>query len=685
MNHLFPRPRYGATLLLAAATAAGCATTKPTPSPQEEYRQAVAEAQKGHYVEAQRLFEEVRDADTPVRLELLAEVGVADALYKGGKFEEAAQAYSKLLAVHSGDPIADYLNYQLGMCFYRRIDTVDRDQGLTRKARSQFMALITRYPESDLVPAAREKLQACNDYLARRELYVGRFYLQRGNYEAAKRRFIRGLVRYGKVTVVPELLHDLCLAADGLGDAKAAQQAAERLRHDFPAADVTASLADDRARAHAKREGGTGDGPLHRLGQWWSGHHSEDGGEATERATPEVAPPEASAPAATAAPPQSAPAPTPPATTGDGGAAVEPAHPAQVSALDPEAPWPGVTVATDPTRALAPSAEATPEVAPPSRWRHLLSWLHRRDDAPPQAADTTTAAPAPTAAPGLIIRHIPPVGEEVRETASATRTAAPAAVTRIPTVPASVTPPPVVPRVAAVEVESPTPASMASPPARSPEPVAATPPSPPAVVVTPPATVAPTPLTRAPIGRQGGGDLVVEEFPAVDDGAAPAAVSSTAAPAPPKKESLADRVDEILGQEEAPHPAVPVPVAAPVDVLPATRLPAAAPPTPQSLVANGQALRHDRPCPLPQPTFTRPKPPLGGESLPAMITGGDGTVEWHTMTPPAVVQEQAREPAPAATPPVEAAQAPLAGSAEGQGAFWNGVRERFTGTTVAAE
>jgi len=684
MNHLLPRPRCGAALLLAAATAAGCATTKPTPSPQEEYRQAVAQAHKGHYVEAQRLFEEVRDADTPVRLELLAEVGVADALYKGGKFEEAAQAYSKLLAVHSGDPIADYLNYQLGMCFYRRIDTVDRDQGLTRKARSQFMALITRYPESDLVPAAREKLQACNDYLARRELYVGRFYLQRGNYEAAKRRFVRGLVRYGKVTVVPELLHDLCLAADGLGDAKAAQQAADRLRDNFPASATTASLANDRARARAKREGGTGDGPLHRLGQWWSGHHTEDGGEATERATPEAAPPEASAPAATAAPPESAPAPTPPATTGDGGAAAEPAHPAQVSALDPEAPWPGATVATNPTRTPARPAEATPEGAPPSRWHHLLSWLHRRDDTPSQAADTTTAAPASTAAPGLIIRHIPPVGEEVRETATATRSTAPAAAARVPTVPASVTPPPVVSQVAAVEVEPPGPVPVAPPPARSPEPVATTPPSPPAVVVaTPPATVAPAPLTRALTGRQGGGDLVVEEFPAVDDGAAPAAASSTAAPARPKKESLADRVDEILGQEEAPHPAVPV--AAPIDALPATRLPAAAPPTPQSLVANGQALRHDLPRPLPQPTFTHPTPPLGGESLPAMITGGDGAVEWHTMTPPAVVQEQAREPAPAAAPPVEAAQPPLAGPTDGQGAFWSGVRERFTGTTAAAE
>jgi len=124
-------------------------------------------------------------------------------------------------------------------------------------------------------------------------------------------------------------------------------------------------------------------------------------------------------------------------------------------------------------------------------------------------------------------------------------------------------------------------------------------------------------------------------------------------------------------------------VAAPVDALPTTRLPAATPPTPQPLVANGEALRHDRPRPLPQPTFTRPTPPLKGESLPAMITGADGTVEWHTMTPPAVVEVEEGGVAPAAAP--VAASEPTAAEPEARGAFWSGVRERFTGTTAAAE
>jgi len=686
MNHLLPRPRCGAALLLAAATAAGCATTKPTPSPQEEYRQAVAQAQKGHYVEAQRLFEEVRDADTPVRLELLAEVGVADALYKGGKFEEAAQAYNKLLAVHSGDPIADYLNYQLGMCFYRRIDTVDRDQGLTRKARSQFMALITRYPESDLVPAAREKLQACNDYLARRELYVGRFYLERGNYEAAKRRFVRGLVRYGKVEAAPELLHDLCLCTDGLGETKAADQAAERLRKEFPTAAATVNLTADREEARARRESGSSNGPLHRLGQWWNGRHKGEEGKAEDSSAAVAAPAEPPAASTPPLPDEPAPAPTPaiptaPTTTGDGGAAAEPLHHSLgVSALAPEAPWPGSTVATVSAGAATTPSAVVPPPEEPSRWRHLLFWLHRNGGQPIEAKVDREATPATTPAPGLIIRHIPPVGsvgEKARETATATPAAASAAVatvTTIPTVPAETAPsPPATAPVVTQATPQPSPAPMAPPAEPSVEPSPATPPV--TVSAPPTAAVGTAPLTRALTAQQNSGDLVVEEFPAVDDGDAKPPV---AAP----RVSLADRVEATLGQEEMARPAATPPATHPVAT---TRLPAAAEPTPQPLVASGDALRHDVPRPMPQPPFTRPTPPLGDDALPATLTDGDETVAWRTMTPPPTLQVEEGSSAPTAVSSVEVSQPPSTGESEGHGAFWGGVRERFTGTTAAAE
>ncbi len=682
MVHLSPRVFGGASLLLAAAVAAGCATTKPPSTPQEEYRQAVAQAQRGHYLEAQHLFESVRDADTPVRLELLAEVGIADALYKEGKFEEAAQAYNKLLTVHSGDAIADYLNYQLGMCFYRRIDTVDRDQGLTRQARSQFMALITRYPESDLVPAAREKLQACNDYLARRELYVGRFYLERGNYKAAKARFARGLTRYGKVAVIPDLLHDLCLAQDGLGEREAADHTASRLRHDFPSTPAATHLAEDRDEARVRREGG-GPGPLRRLERWWSRHHGTPAGTETGE---EAAPSSPSTPPDAAPPPavhETAPAPSPPAEKGaEGGDAAPDPPPEPHTGLDPEAPWPGSTVATDPTCLAKEKASPEAEEPHPSRWAPLLSWLHRRGAPREEVAAAPReppAPPAPSSTPGLIIRRIPPVREEAAKggaaaTALEAHGAPPSAIdkahTAAPPAP-GISPAP--PRSEAPAVPS-GPRASGAPEGTHDHPAA--PPIAPVRTVMRPAAASPPAHQRHDEGSR---DLVVEEFPALETGAP--------APASHRQPSLAERVAETL---DGPAPVRPQGVAATTP-----RLPAPAPPTQQPLVASGEALRHDVPRPLPRPPFTRPAPPLPGESLPPALAGGDTReVEWRAMSAPPAAHGEETAATPAAPSSETAAPAarttPLAASgpeaAPGtRGGFWDGVRERFSGATAAAE
>ena len=84
-----PLRRQALLSLLLTTALLACAETPKLP-PEEAYRQAVEEAKRGHNQEAKRLFEQVREADTPVRLEFLAAIGIADALYKDRKYEEAA-------------------------------------------------------------------------------------------------------------------------------------------------------------------------------------------------------------------------------------------------------------------------------------------------------------------------------------------------------------------------------------------------------------------------------------------------------------------------------------------------------------------------------------------------------------------------------------------------------------------
>jgi len=661
---------------LLAATLVACATDGPKIPPEEAYRQAVEEARRGHYQDAQRLFEQVRDADTPVRLEFLAEIGIADSLYKNGKYEEASAEYEHLFEIHSGDAIADYLKYQLGMCYYRRIDTIDRDQGLTAKARLQFLELISRYPDSDLVPAARENLRRCNNYLAERELYVGKFYFAKGNYRAAKDRFQRGLSEYGPVDCTPQLLHHLALSVDALGDQAELQRTMARLASEYPDSpwnrDLPAALADQRRRA---AEGG---GLLDRARHWWSG-----GDEPQE--TPAPAPPAGGTDEASPAPEGrlDSPPPAPAAAVGGAGepeaelrlpargwrwfawlvgGVAEAATLSEATAAG-EPGWPGAATAT-----VDRDAATTPEAAPPrpSRWRRILTWLHGPPEEPAPAPVSAPVASEPAAAPAsnLIIRRIPPVVEEP----AAAVPAAP------PTPPIEgTTSPEEEPAAAATQGSV---APEPAPPARTPlddlvEGLIAAHPAP-ATESSPDEMAEPTdPIVEEPDlpAIQGMAPTPEESAPQESDAvaAAPSAVTPpvaaaapaepeavatptamapptpTAEPAPPARPVVTEPdpasrglvVEQFLvaGDDDgapappttpaAAAPAVPSPPATvgrpPLAerieaTLDASRPVPAAPREVAPLAVSGIGTRHQPPRPLPLPAYARPVPPASGEA-----------------------------------------------------------------------
>ena len=728
----YPLRRHTLFSLLLTAVLLACAEA-PKPPPEEAYRQAVEEAKRGHNQEAKRLFEQVRDTDTPVRLEFLAAIGIADALYKDRKYEEAAAEYSHLFDIHSGDAIADYLKYQLGMCYHRRIDTVDRDQGLTHKARSEFMELVTHYPESDLVPAARENLRLCNEFLAKRELYVGNFYFTKGNYRAAKTRYQRGVTEYGRVGAIPELLHRLVLAEDALGDA-AAQQTAGRLAAEYPDDPWNQNLAAALEKQRQRRaEEVRGEGLLNRVRHWWSaeeptapalgaegetegavhtvGEPSARPATETEEASPIPQPEghlhiDVPPPVTVAALDAGATAPGNPArwrrfaTWLQGSSAAEAetldtAEPAPETAAEPtlgpreEAPWPGATVAA------ALPAVATPR---PSRWQRFVTWLHG-PAAAPAAAPPATSAPAAPAPPGLIVRRIPPVVAEPPAGVAVTPQQEP--VHPVTASPAPAVPPP----AAAVAVPPPAPTA-------APEPSAEPAPATPHAAVPPPEegpatlpVVAVVPSSAAPVSTAaqvtgmaapGHGELVMEEFPADNDGeetampavqeesvapSAPVAAGSAMVAAPPSRPAspahrppLAEQVDEaITAAEGGSTMAPPVPMAA--RPVPTTT-------EAEAVAVSGQGTRNQPPRPLPLPAYARPTPPPSGELglVPAAIAGRQSaaapTVEWRSLTPVERSSPTVEPIGDVALPAIELPAEPPAGTSATPD-FWQGLRDAY--------
>ncbi len=122
----------------------------------------------------------------------------------------------------------------MGMSYFNQIPDATRDQERTELAIKAMEELITKYPKSEYVVDAREKILVARDQLAGKEMNVGRYYLQQRNYTGAVNRFRDVITKYQTTRHVEEALMRLTEAYMALGITNEAQTAAAVLGHNFP-------------------------------------------------------------------------------------------------------------------------------------------------------------------------------------------------------------------------------------------------------------------------------------------------------------------------------------------------------------------------------------------------------------------------------------------------------------------
>jgi outer membrane protein assembly factor BamD len=145
--------------------------------------------ERGHYEDATQAFQKIKDRYPYSKFAVEAELKMADALYKTELYDEAFDAYSEFEKLHPKNDNIPYVIYQKGMCHFKQVRTVDRDQSHTFKAREEFERLVKKFPRSEQASRARIKARECYISLARYELYVGHYYYKMKKYRAAMGRY----------------------------------------------------------------------------------------------------------------------------------------------------------------------------------------------------------------------------------------------------------------------------------------------------------------------------------------------------------------------------------------------------------------------------------------------------------------------------------------------------------------
>lgn len=153
----------------------------------------------GEYNDAIEYFQKLKDWYPFSKYAILAELKIADAHYRLNQYEEAVFAYEEFEKLHPRNEAIPYVVYQIGLCYYDQIDTIDRDQTPARKALETFQRLKKQFPNDQYARSGSEHISKCVRSLAGNEYYIGVFYYKSKHYKAALHRFMAVLSSYPDV------------------------------------------------------------------------------------------------------------------------------------------------------------------------------------------------------------------------------------------------------------------------------------------------------------------------------------------------------------------------------------------------------------------------------------------------------------------------------------------------------
>jgi outer membrane protein assembly factor BamD len=229
----------GAPLLLSACSSTDDDLDLSTYVEQTEpadvlYNQGLANLEAGRLTEASRKFEAVDRQHPYSEYARKSMVMGAFANYRQGKYEEAIAGAKRYVTLYPSNPDAAYAQYIIGLSYFRQIRDVTQDQKESRRTIEAMDELIQRWPDSEYVDDAQEKVRFARDQLAGKEMQTGRYHLERREYIAAVKRFRFVVENYSNTRHVEEALARLTEAYYAMGLTSEAQTAAAVLGHNYP-------------------------------------------------------------------------------------------------------------------------------------------------------------------------------------------------------------------------------------------------------------------------------------------------------------------------------------------------------------------------------------------------------------------------------------------------------------------
>src|SRR5579859_1796734 len=211
--------------------------TKPTPEnplaghaskqPDKElFDKALIAMKKGKFdvarLDLQTLLNTYPESEYQMRAKLL----VGDSWFKEGGTAALTQAeaeYKDFITFFPQAPEAAEAQMKVADIYYMQMEKPDRDFNNAVRAEQEYRAMIDQFPDSALVPRAKQKLRETQEVLGEREFLIGQYYATRMNWAGSIARLQTVADTYPLYSKSDQLW--LQIGDDYAGEARAVQMA----------------------------------------------------------------------------------------------------------------------------------------------------------------------------------------------------------------------------------------------------------------------------------------------------------------------------------------------------------------------------------------------------------------------------------------------------------------------------
>ena len=199
----------------------------------EAYQEGLDSLHVGDVLFAAKKFNEVETLFPQSTWAPKSSLMAAYAYYSQDYYADAIAELERYIKIYPFDSNIGYAHYLLGVCFYEQIVDEKKDLQSLLKSKEKFEYVIKEFPQTDYAFDAEFKIDLIDDILAAKEMYLGRYYVDRKKWIAAINRFKNVVNDYDTTIYTEEALHRLVEIHYLLGLIDEAQKYAKLLGYNY--------------------------------------------------------------------------------------------------------------------------------------------------------------------------------------------------------------------------------------------------------------------------------------------------------------------------------------------------------------------------------------------------------------------------------------------------------------------